>query len=89
MPFLQQVFNRLERAWCALVDEPRDVGGIAGRTDIILTGPLPVWMQRALEAQARISHRTMADVVYIALRAHAKSLVADMADQGAQKGTPE
>lgn len=89
MRWLLMVRNRLERAWCALVDEPRDVGGIAGRTDIILTGPLPVWMQRALEAQARAQRRTMADVVYIALRTHAQHLIADHADAAPKKGSAE
>lgn len=73
--------ERLERAWRALIDEPRDVAGIAGRADIILSGPLPQWMHKIYLAKAREMQRPLADVIYVALRVQAKQLIADAAEK--------
>ena len=78
-------WDRLERAWRALIDEPRDVAGIAGRADILLTGPLPTWMHRAFVAKARQMRRPVSDVIYVALRIQAQQLIAEASQAPAQK----
>ncbi len=62
-----RMIDRLKCAWHTLTD--RD------DADLLLSGPLPLWMRTAFEKEAHLQNKDVGEIIFDALRGRARSLV--------------
>ena len=64
-----RLFERLRTAWNTLRD--------ANQAQLLLTGPLPLWMQETFEREARLQGVDIGVYLFVVLREEAKAIRKD------------
>jgi hypothetical protein len=64
-----RITDRLRTVWNTLTDEPN--------ARLLLTGPLPLWMQEAFEREAERQGVGVGTIIFAELRAAAQAMIED------------